>query len=59
MLTARRPPDWEGLLTISMLSLVGRVAPRVVEPPPSRPTTSTQPSSIIRWATWVREAPTL
>ena len=46
-------------LGVAMELPAGRVAPRVVEPPPSRLTASTQPSSFRRMATWVRVAPML
>ena len=49
----------EGLPCTAMELPAGRVAPRVVEPPPSRLTASTQPSSFRRMATWVRVAPML
>ena len=58
LLTARRLPS-EGEPRMDMEEASGRVAPMVVEPPPSRATASTQPSSMSRWATWVRVAPML
>ena len=58
VLLARWAPS-EGLLMTSMVVSSGKVAPAVVEPPPSRHTASTQPSSTRRMATWVMVAPTL
>ena len=56
LVTFRSLPS-EGRFTVETAVSSGCVTVRVVEPPPSRPTAATQPSSISRWATWDRVAP--
>ena len=56
LVTDRSLPS-EGRLMVAAVVSSGAVTVMVVEPPPSRPMADTQPSSIIRWATWVRLAP--
>lgn len=53
----RRSLPSEGRLMVAAVVSSGCVTVMVVEPPPSRPMAATQPSSIIRWATWLRLAP--
>ena len=43
---------------VLVASLSGAVTASVVEPPPSRHSAVTQPSSIMRFATWSMDAPT-
>ena len=54
--TARSLPP-EGLSTSVAVVLSGLVATIAVEPPPSRLSAVTQPSSTMRWATCVSVAP--
>ena len=56
LVTDRSLPS-EGLLMVAEVRSSGAVTVKVVEPPPSRHRAVTQPSSTIRWATWVSVAP--
>ena len=58
LVTARCAPS-EGLFCRVKALSTAPVAPKVVEPPPSNSTASTQPSSLSRAATCFMDAPTL